>query len=169
MAQSRVSRHPPEPKSSARRPSKSPPKSSRICLHCLHLRHETAQIGGGSWVLGGGKYLTGGGRIADGRAGTPSVGPPARSKQRTVHMLSHWAARVRICRRGRSRPLTCSELARACANSPATLTGSVTRPAGVRSPETDAVMALPHHGNIVRPGGHPRVVDHPSRSGRNGP
>ena len=70
--------------------SESPQKSSQICLQCfhsLHLRHESAQFGGGSEVLGGGNNLTGGGRIADGRAGTPSVGPRAWIKQGIVHML----------------------------------------------------------------------------------
>ena len=38
-------------------------------------------------------------------------------------------ARVRIRRRARSRSLSCSELTRACANSPATPTRSITRPA----------------------------------------
>ena len=45
-------------------------------------------------------------------AGTPSVGPPAWSKQGTVHMLPQWATRQRICLKGRSHSLTCSELTR---------------------------------------------------------
>ena len=62
--------------------------------------------------MGGGLRLTGGSNIANGRAGTPSVGPPAWSKQGTVHMLPQWATRPRICLRGRSHSLTCSELTR---------------------------------------------------------
>ena len=64
--------------------SEPPPKRSRICLHCfhsLHPSHESAQFGGGSEILGGGVSLTGGSKIANGRAGTPSVCLPARSKQ----------------------------------------------------------------------------------------
>ena len=73
--------------------------------------------------------LTGGSRIADGRAGTPSMGATSPEQTSDRPYATQLDARVRICRKDRSRSLTCSELTRTFANSPATPTRSITRPA----------------------------------------
>ena len=53
--------------------------------------------------------LTGGSNIANGRAGTPSVGPPAGNRREISHALPDWATRV-----------ICSQLTRSCTISPGT-------------------------------------------------